>query len=95
MVNFAVDSTMFNVEEKVILNQVAYDMSKEDFLSHCEFSKAVSGDEDMETVINGLSTKVSALSVEEWESLVSFLPFDVPFSDADINGEYEPFEDLE
>lgn len=84
MLGFMALSGAFNVDEMVLLNRCVFE-EKDDFLSHCAFSKAVTNDADIVALWDGLEQKVRSLSGDEWNELLSFLPFSVPFSDADLD----------
>lgn len=74
----------FTIDEKVYLNRVAPELSKEDFVAKIVFhSVANEGDSDMLAFFADLQTKVETMSEKEWSDLVESLPFDVPYGEFD------------
>lgn len=84
-----VNKNIFNMDEKMVLNRVAGDLSKEEFLEQCDFSKMIAVDEDVDGLFDELKEKVASLSDEEWEALKKYLPFDVAVAEFDLDGRME------
>lgn len=84
MFDFSKDSDIFDVEEKIVLNHLAEGVDKDNCCEQLSFGMEISEDEDCVSILQAVYAKIRDLSVEEWEDLQKYLPFDVPISDDDF-----------
>lgn len=82
---FPEDLRLFDVDEKIILNKLVAENTKEYVLNHLRFSADVCIDEDMVDTLNGLYVKIEAISDEEWREMKNYFPCAVPYSDRDFD----------
>lgn len=73
---------MFDNDERIILNGLAETtpiskLSKKLCLAQLSFSHEACADDDMSAVLDGLISKLEAISDEEWSKLRLSLPFEV------------------
>lgn len=79
MIDFFKESKFFSFEEQLIMNNLAVDVTKDEFLMQLDFSISVCGKDDdfsLELMQN-IKSKVLKLSDEEWKQLQEFIPFPV------------------
>lgn len=84
MIKFSGDSKYFNVDEQSILNRLAIDLSKDEFLEQLTVTIDLCDDEDCISLMEDVKDKVNELTVSEWNDLQLYLPFELPYSDADF-----------
>lgn len=84
-IDFLTDLDVFNEEEKIILNHLAVDASKDMCCEQLSMGMAISNDNDVVSVLQSTYAKIRDLSVEEWSDLQSMLPYDVSISDDDFD----------
>lgn len=84
MVGFLHDG-FFSDEEKMVLNRLAVNVSNDECCEQLLFGAEVTGDEDCVSLFSSLREKVASLSVEEWDNLQSFLPFETSVLEEDFD----------
>ena len=82
---FPSDLSLFTVNEKIILNRLVVDNSKDYVLNHLLFSADVSIDDDMVATLKSLASKIEKLSDSEWDDMKSYFPCQVPISEKDFD----------
>lgn len=92
MLNFAVDNEVFDVEEKLVLNHVAVGVSQSVCCEQILFDMEIVDNDTLSSALQSLYAKVRDLTEDEWNSLQSFLPFEVPLSDDDISADLETLD---
>lgn len=93
MTSYETFSTMFVFDEKILLNKMALDLSLRNCLDRLALYEEVTSDEECKQLIVSLQEKVKILTEEEWEDLKSFLPFDLPLTEEDLeSGSNQDFE---
>lgn len=76
---------VFYEEEKIILNHLAVDSSKDLCCDQLSMGMAICSDDDVFNVLQSTLSKILNLSVDEWSCLQSFLPCEVSVSDSDFD----------
>lgn len=84
-IDFTTDFYVFNEEEKIILNHLALDASKDVCCDQLSMGMAISDDMDVVAVLQSTYAKIRDLTVEEWADLQSILPYEVSISDDDFD----------
>lgn len=82
---FPSDLNLFTVDEKIILNRLVVDNTKEYVVNHLLFSADVSVDDDMGSTLKSLASKIENFSDDEWNDMKNYFPCQVPFSDKDFD----------
>ena len=84
-IDFLTDLDVFDEEEKIILNHLALESSKDTCCEQLSMGMAISSDNDVVSVLQSTYAKIKNLSVEEWSDLQSVLPYEVSISDSDFD----------
>ena len=82
---FPEDLNMFVVDEKLILNKLVVENTKEYVLNHLAFEVGAVLDEDMVDTLNGLIAKIETLSDDDWNEMKNYFPCEVPYSEKDFD----------
>ena len=92
-----IDIDLFDTDERIFINSVASDvplseLSRLSFTSILDFSLSITGDDMVRDMVEGLKSKVSRFTDEEWDGMKLKLPFAVPY-DAERNVDEVPAEE--
>lgn len=82
---FPEDLNIFTVDEKIILNKLVVENTKEYVLNHLTLAEEVSLDDEMISTLQELRSKIEKISDDEWNEMKAYFPCEVPYSERDFD----------
>jgi MinD superfamily P-loop ATPase len=80
---------IFDVEEQAVINRSVQNENVNSFtrdamMKKIDFVIAISNDDDVQELYEGLKSKIVTITDDEWGNICSLLPYDLPYSDEDV-----------
>ena len=81
---------IFDTDEQIAVNaatanEILKNFTKANLLTRINFVRAITNDEQVKLLYDGLQEKINALTESEWDEIKEYLPYKTPYSEDDFD----------